>query len=96
MPPSCSTGPKSYVYAVTRNDFVHHIDQKGRLVLVKVHASISSANATAKAHLLAQPRKAGALDAEIEEMRRTVDTMDIAMRARTGRIVSLVRSERWS
>lgn len=67
MPPSRSTGPKSYVYAVTRKDFEHHTDKKGRLALVEVHASLSSANAATKAHLLAQSQKPSALGADIEE-----------------------------
>ena len=67
MPPSRSTSPKSYVYTVTRTDFEHHTDRKGRLSLIEVHASLLSANAAAKAHLLAQSRKPGAFNAEIEE-----------------------------
>ena len=67
MPPSRSTGPKSYVYTVTRTDFEHHTDRKGRLSIIEVHASLPSANAAAKAHLLAQSRKSGAFNAEVEE-----------------------------
>ncbi|KAM0794346.1 hypothetical protein BDR22DRAFT_712137 [Usnea florida] len=67
MPPSRSTGPKAYAYIVTRTDFEHHTDRKGRLSLIEVHASVLSANAAAKAHLLAQSRKPGAFDPEINE-----------------------------
>ena len=67
MPPSRSTGPNSYVYTVTRTDFEHHTDRKGRLSIIEVHASLPSANAAAKAHLLAQFDKSSAFNAEVEE-----------------------------
>lgn len=51
---------------VTRKDFEHHTDP-GRLAFLEVHAPLSSANAAAKAHLLAQSRKTGALDADIKQ-----------------------------
>lgn len=71
MPPS-RTSPKSYVYAITRRDFDHHTDEEGRLELIEIHGSLSSANEAAKAHLEEESESALDDDPETEE-RETED-----------------------
>ena len=48
MPPTRT--PKIHIYAITRRDFDHHTDKKGRLCLIEKHSALNSANEAAKLH----------------------------------------------
>ncbi|KAL8868071.1 MAG: hypothetical protein Q9174_005238 [Haloplaca sp. 1 TL-2023] len=66
MPPSRTTA-KPYVYAITRRDYEHHTDNKGRLALIEIHNSVESANQAAKAHLRRESKKPGCYLGETDE-----------------------------
>lgn len=58
MPPIRTTA-RSCVFTITRHDYEHHTDHRGRLELIEIHGSLDSANKAARSYFRREEMKAG-------------------------------------